>query len=446
MSFIADKQTIADLNLAGKFKRDSVFSFFNQVHTKGGEQLLESMFQNPLTDYVAINQRKELFAYFQRKKLDFPLEPKKFADAKNYLDGGTADMLVSVTAKNFLSMIQSQVVSDQRYAELKAGLAATIDVLKSCRDFFKKLDPVDSPFARQIEQVNALLGNPMWEWLNDGNPGQLSVFELSRHDHFLRSAMREKLAGLMEIIFELDVYMAVAKVSIAHNLSGAMAFPADQAILKAEELRHPLLPRAVGNDLNFDVRSNVLFLTGANMAGKSTLMKAIGINFYLAHMGFPVAAKQLEFSVKEGLFSSINTPDDLKQGYSHFYAEVMRVKNVAEEVATGKNVMVVFDELFKGTNVKDAYEATLAVTEAFALYNNCFFIISTHIVEVGEALKNHTSNIRFKFLPTIVENNIPRYTYKLSEGISSDRQGMMIILNEGILKLLTPPENKAIPE
>jgi DNA mismatch repair ATPase MutS len=170
--------------------------------------------------------------------------------------------------------------------------------------------------------------------------------------------------------------------------------------------------------------------------GKSTLMKTIGISFFLAHLGFPVAAKNMEFSVKEGLCSSINTPDNLGMGYSHFYAEVMRVKKVAEEVAAGRNMMVIFDELFKGTNVKDAYDATHAVTKSFAAYNNCFFIISTHIIEVGEALKAERSNIQFKYLPTTLEGTVPRYTYTLNEGITSDRQGMMIIENEGILELL----------
>ena len=70
------------------------------------------------------------------------------------------------------------------------------------------------------------------------------------------------------------------------------------------------------------------------------------------------------------------------------------------------------------------------------MYDNCFFIISTHIIEVGEALKITCNNLQFKYLPTIVKNSIPNYTYKLNDGITSDRQGMMIIENEGILDLL----------
>src|SRR5690606_13713068 len=142
-------------------------------------------------------------------------------------------------------------------------------------------------------------------------------------------------------------------------------------------LYHPCIDKAIANSVSFDQDSNVLFLTGANMAGKSTFMKSFGTSIYLAHMGFPVAAKRMVFSVKDGLFSSINVSDNLGMGYSHFYAEVLRVKDVAVEVAKSKNLVILFDELFKGTNVKDAYDATLGVSEAFAENRNCSFIIST---------------------------------------------------------------------
>jgi DNA mismatch repair ATPase MutS len=160
-------------------------------------------------------------------------------------------------------------------------------------------------------------------------------------------------------------------------------------------------------------------------------------------MGFPVAANEMVFSVREGLYSSINVPDDLAQGYSHFYAEVQRVKFIADEVSGSKSLVVIFDELFKGTNVKDAYEATLSVTAAFAEYRNCLFIISTHIVEVGEALQDH-DNLQFVFLPTIMEGKTARYPYLLKEGISNDRHGMMIIEQEGILEMISVKKESII--
>ena len=126
----------------------------------------------------------------------------------------------------------------------------------------------------------------------------------------------------------------------------------------------------------------------------------------------------------------------LKLGYSHFYAEVLRVKKVAIEVSRDKRLVVIFDELFKGTNVKDAYDATVAVTEAFAGIRNCTFIISTHFIEAGEVLKDKCDNINFVYLPTKMEGSKPIYTYTLAPGITDDRHGMMIVNNEHIIEII----------
>jgi DNA mismatch repair ATPase MutS len=248
--------------------------------------------------------------------------------------------------------------------------------------------------------------------------------------------MHKEMQQLIEILFRLDVYIAVANVARNKHFTFARAVPGQANVLHAKGLYHPVLDNAVGNTLDLHEENNVLFLTGANMAGKSTLMKSFGIAVYLAHMGFPIAASAFEFSVKDGLYSSINVPDSLDMGYSHFYAEVLRVKTVAEQVAADKDLIVIFDELFKGTNVMDAYDATLSITEAFSENRNCFFMISTHIIEVGEKLRERCSNFNFSYLPTLMDGHIPRYTYMLTEGITTDRHGMLIIENEGILDLL----------
>jgi DNA mismatch repair ATPase MutS len=136
------------------------------------------------------------------------------------------------------------------------------------------------------------------------------------------------------------------------------------------------------------------------------------------------------------MFTTINLADNLNMGYSHFYAEVLRLKKVAEQVARTENLIVIFDELFRGTNVKDAYDATVAVTAAFAEKRNCTFIISTHIIEAGEVLREKCDNINFVYFPTVMNGNKPGYTYQLSAGITNDRHGMMIINNEDIIGII----------
>jgi DNA mismatch repair ATPase MutS len=191
----------------------------------------------------------------------------------------------------------------------------------------------------------------------------------------------------------------------------------------------------VANDVVMSPGKNVIFLTGANMAGKSTFLRSICTAVYIAHIGFPVAARSMEFSVLDGIYTTINLPDNLGIGASHFYSEVLRVKKVASQLNQGKSLFIVFDELFRGTNVKDAHEATVAVTEAFALNKRSLFIISSHIVEAGEELRQEPA-IGFQYLPTRMNGHMPEYTYKLETGITDDRHGMIIIRNEGLLDIL----------
>jgi DNA mismatch repair protein MutS len=444
MSFIADKQTLDDLNITGKFRPGSIFSLFNRVRTAGGEKLLEAMFGRPLSDPGEINKRSSIFRYFQQKALSFPFDPSAVEDMANYLAGAAESNFVAAGLGNLRKLVLGYVLRDGRHAVLQNGIQSTIAVLTIFSDLIRQFGQYsDSPYFEQILLARKIIEDERLGWSGGGersggskrSGGSLPFLRLIRYDHLLRHTMRKELGVLMSILYELDVFIAVGRVAAMHHFTYATALPKERNWIHAEDLSHPSLTNAVGNTLSFSQESNMIFLTGANMAGKSTLMKSFGIAVYLAHMGFPVAASRMKFSIKDGLCTSINVPDNLALGYSHFYSEVLRVKKVAEEVSGAKELIVIFDELFKGTNVKDAYDATLAVTEAFSAYRNCFFVISTHIIEVGEVLRRN-SQIRFRYLSTMMEGTTPRYTYQLQEGISADRQGMIIIENEGILELL----------
>lgn len=415
MSFIVDKQTQDDLNLTGKYNNSSIFHLFRCVKTRGGEKLLEQMFQQPLTNAEAINQRSSMFRYFGSRSLQFPFTSEQAEAAEGYLNSGG----------NILQLkLQSYIGLPAGYEQLSAGLQATLKLLQTLKHFLQDIDQPDwEPVRCTLQKIPAPVG-------------RLSLFTFLKYDRLIRHTMREQVKETLQAAYKLDVYMAVSALAAAKGFTYAQAFPAEKNIIRMAGLRHPRLDKGIANNIAADGNSNVIFLTGANMAGKSTFMKSFGIALYLAHMGFPVAAQKMEFSVKDGIYTSINVPDNLSLGYSHFYAEVLRVKKVAEEVSTGKNLLVIFDELFKGTNVKDAHDATLAVSTAFSENRNCSFIISTHIIEVGEALKANCNNFQFVYLPTVMNGVIPTYTYKLREGITEDRHGMRIIENEGIVGMI----------
>jgi DNA mismatch repair ATPase MutS len=436
MSFSIDTPTLEELNLLGKFRQGSVYSLFNQIRTRGGEQLLDSMFRTPLDNASAINERSGIFQFFQQVKPGFPFEVQEINLMREYLDTGAGTNALLTMTGTVIKKILSGLTRDERYKRSIQGLQATIVTLNKCYAFLEIVQSPTGPYSARIQEVRELLSDKQLERLRNIDIYQaLPVKTLAFYEHVLKGRLQEEMERILAFIYELDVNIAVSDVARSKGFTYAHALAPEKNILLAGGLYHPGIKGAVGNAISLHRDSNVLFLTGANMAGKSTWMKSVGIAMYLAHMGFPVAAANMDFSVREGLYSSINVADNISLGYSHFYAEVVRVKQAAVAASSGKRLLLMFDELFKGTNVKDAYDGTLAVTEAFSEYRECLFIVSTHIIEVGEVLKGH-SNVHCVYMPTVMDGVHPRYTYKLEEGITADRQGMMIIQNEGILELI----------
>jgi DNA mismatch repair ATPase MutS len=441
MSFTIDKQTQEDLNLLGKFKKNSIINLFNRTCTRKGELLLESMFLLPLTDPDEINKRSRIIQYFQQLHTQFPVPPALYGHVLSYLESSSSSRLGTI-AGTISKKIAFLAIGDNGYETVCKGISSLIEMLGIVEEFVKKIEKPDSPYREQIEDIKGLFDKKLSERLKKPMRSHFSFFHTLYYDSLFRYTYRRQLNRLIQVLSEIDVYISVSDVAREKKLCYAAALTREHHSTRIEGLFHPSLTSPVTNSVSIERDKNVIFLTGANMAGKSTFMKSYGIAVYLAHMGFPVPAAQMTFSVLEGMYTSINLPDNLSLGYSHFYAEVLRVKQAAREVGSSKDMLVIFDELFKGTNVKDAFDATVAVTRAFGRWDNCQFIISTHIVEAGEMLRDN-SNMQFLYLPTKLDHNRPVYTYKIEQGISGDRHGMMIIRNERIVETIM---NKASME
>jgi len=119
-----------------------------------------------------------------------------------------------------------------------------------------------------------------------------------------------------------------------------------------------MLAEPVAYDLTMDKNANFIFLTGANMAGKSTLIKAIGLSVYLAHLGMGVPAFQMQLTLFDGILTNINVEDNLVKGESYFFNEVKRIRETIIKITNGKRWLVLIDEIFKGTNIQDAMKCS----------------------------------------------------------------------------------------
>lgn len=438
MSFTVDRQTADDLNLLGEYKNNSIFSLFNQTVSRGGSKMLEEWFRAPLSDAGLINKRTAVIRFFYDHEFTFRIPADDLERVDRYFKNDCPANSLAACGNAAKAKLYDWLGRKEEYLNLYEQVETTIRVLDICKKIFGKISSLEVPseYKTVVEDTLNSLEDRRLAALYES--ATISWPALARYDYLLRNTLRKSLEIVLQQIYELDVYIAVGRVARERGFVFARASSLSEhtSLLEIEQLYHPHLTGAVRNDVSIGGEQNVMFLTGANMAGKSTLMKSVGIALYLAHMGFPVAAARMEFSIMDGMYTSINVPDNLNLGYSHFYAEVLRVKMIAQQVSSGKKLLVIFDELFKGTNVKDAFDATVNVSEAFAENKHCTYIISTHITEAGHALAKLSENFKFEYLPTIMNDGVPCYTYKLREGITDDRQGMIIINRERIIEIL----------
>ncbi|MGQ1910386.1 MutS-related protein [Marinifilum sp. RC60d5] len=439
MAFKVDNQTISDLKIFGSKTGNDIFSIYNRTKTRGGGKILKDMFLYPRSRKEEIENRVNIIKYFKKNKIKFPFSGSLFDTIEEYLSKTDPRTRLTAHADDLKRKFNHAIGSDFEYQLINTGVESTLEFLSVLKRFVSELaeNSSSTEINKDIQCIKEVLDIPDLAFLNKNEKlSKLSYAKTVEYDQILRFTIAKDITKLLFYTYDLDVYCAVAKVAQENNFAFAEINDGGSNHIEIKGVYHPLVENAIPNDITIDENSNMIFLTGANMAGKSTFMKTFSIAIYIAHMGFPLPAKEMRFRIQNGMFTTINLADNLSMGFSHFYAEVSRVKKVADNVNRNDHLIVVFDELFRGTNVKDAHEATVAVMDAFANKKGCTFIISTHIIEAGEDLKKLKDNIKFLYLPTVMNGQVPKYTYKVKEGITSDRHGMIIIQNEKILDIL----------
>ena len=227
--------------------------------------------------------------------------------------------------------------------------------------------------------------------------------------------------------------MASAANSLAWTFPELIDSP--DFLLEAEGVFHPFVENPVPNPARLSGGEPLVFLTGPNMAGKTTYLRAVAILVHLTQTGMPVPAASARLTPVEALFTSLNPSDNLKAGVSFFVAEVMRVKAAASLLAEGRRALVLFDEVFKGTNVKDALEASAEVITGFAKARRSGLIFSSHLSELVEVLR-HNPAIRFCCFDGEIVKGSPSYSYELREGVSDKRFGLLLLREAGIPELI----------
>lgn len=432
---IADKTTLTDISIFHPDIEQSVFHHLNFTQTNTGKEYLRALLSEPLRSIEAIENTQQTIQLLGEVSHQWPasisngtlMVLEKFYETPIDNLPNTQGLLFGwyyriVSATDF-SLTRYTV---QHAIDFTNGMAnilllikdAKSSILKNWYDRIKKL--------LQRDEIGILLST------DKKNVSQEDVFYLGS---FIRNKYKTSILELIDIYYRMDAYMSLALAGKKWGLVFPTISESEEPFIEAKGMFHILLPVPVPYDVRMHTEGNFIFLTGANMAGKSTFIKAVGISVYMAHLGMGVPAREMKVSLLDGIISNIQITDNLIKGESFFYNEVQRIKNTIEKINTGFKWLILIDELFKGTNQEDAIRCSTAVMEGLRKNKNCLFIISTHLYEIGESLRKY-SNIQFHYFETSLSNGELAFSYHLKPGISNDRLGYLILQKEGVLNLL----------
>jgi DNA mismatch repair ATPase MutS len=432
-----DNTTLRDLNIFGNEEQNNVFEKINYTRTSNGEEQLRLNLSNPLNTVSSIQSVQDILKLILEKESAWPLR----------ISNGT----ILMTEKFYetpLTAIPSQVsfqhaffyklLNSSDFSLIKFSVNHCFDFIKGMKEISNLLknESIPETLNSKIEEIYTLIDKTELSLIFENESAkELDNVRLLKLAHFLRYRFKEPMKKLLRIHSELDAWFGMAMAVKNLKLHFPDFIETNKPILHTGGLYHLLLEQPVPYNLEMDDKHHFVFLTGANMAGKSTFIKAVGIALFLAHTGMGVPCTQMRLSKMDGLLSNINIMDNITKGESYFYNEVQRIKSTVNRINDGRKWLILIDELFKGTNVEDAMKCSNIVIEGLLKIPNSLFILSTHLYEIGSSLKKY-DNILFRYFETQVINDEFSFSYQLKEGISNDRLGYLILKKEGVVKLL----------
>lgn len=435
-----DRKTLYDLGVFSRNELASVFHYIDFATTSGGKEWLRFFFERPLSDLEAIRDRQKLIQHLSTS----PIAATITNGTMMVMDKFFYSPITNVPeASSIFNILMYKTLNRPDFVVLRYSVGHIAGFVKGMAEIYElyKEHNLSKEFSQLLSRVGEILDTPFFKSLAKlgrriGKEGKPFASETIRYGHMLyRFKQKSEIKELEEAFFKIDAWHSMAKAVMAYDLHFPEMLETTRPHLEAEDLYHPILEHPVGYNLAITQQKNFLFLTGANMAGKSTFIRAVGISLYLASLGMGVPAKSMKTSVFDGILSNIDIQDDTYKGESYFYNEVQRVKSIVEKINDGSRWLILIDELFKGTNIVDAMKCSAAVIEGLRKVDSSIFVLSTHLYEIGEELKRF-ENIQFRFFETRIEADDLIFSYQLKEGISDDRLGYLILKREKVADLL----------
>lgn len=434
-----DKTTLRDLSIFPADGSDGIFVLIDRTTTQAGRDILRKYIQAPPATFEKLKEVQDAVKFWSENLQLWP----------TIILNGTMVMLEKYfesadAAKNppdgFTKMINGffqKLLNRQEYFFMQFSLSHLSDFLKGCDQLadISNIPNVPPLLHHELNLIKKELDHRLVAQVKEINK-QTKYAELSQINFKARREMKNMVIRLMASYARLDAWQSMARATVEHNWIFPELLPATPVCMEVNGLRHPLLQQPVAYDITLNKDHNFLLLTGANMSGKTTFMRSLGVGALLAHTGVGVPAQGMRISFLHGVITNMQVEDNILRGESYFFAEVQRMKQTAEKLLYPQSQLVLMDELFKGTNVHDAYECTRAVVEGLMLHRNHLLILSTHLYEVAQQFSANPAILFSYFVTTMSTDGTYKFTYDLKPGISNDRIGYRILQKEGVIDLL----------
>ncbi len=432
-----DKITYDDLSIFSDDEESSIFHKLNFTRTVGGRDRLFQYFNHPFSNLKHITETQKIIQLILANVDEWPLT----------ISNGTI-MVIERFYETALDEIPShpnivnatayKLLHGPDYSLLRYSLSHFADFTKGMEKLVNLFDNDGCPsmLRSYLHRIKFLLRSDVIRSLNELEKSTpFSVTQTAYYGHFIREQFKNSALELIDIYSRLDAWYSMAMATQKFNMVLPTFVETPGPSLDMQSLYHILLSNPVSYNVHMVHESNFVFLTGANMAGKSTFIKAVGAAVFMAHLGMGVPAASMKLSLFDGVLSNINVVDNLVKGESYFFNEVQRIKNTLIKITDNRTWLVLIDELFKGTNVQDAMKCSSTVIKGLIKIKNSVFILSTHLYEIADELKQY-SNISFKYFETSIQNDQLEFSYQLKEGISNDRLGYLILKREDVVDML----------
>ncbi len=434
-----DKTTLKDLSFFTADGNGGVFALIDRTTTQVGRDMLLKHLYRPADTYERLLDVQATIKFWVDNDKLWPtiILNGTIVMLEKYFDSADAATAPPTGVALALNTLFQKILNKREYFFTQFSISHLSDFFKGCTQLaaISDIPGIPAMLHRETLAIKEELNHRLTADIMDVTK-QTKYAELLHLGYRARREMKGMVERLIASYARIDAWRGMARATVEHKWVFPDLQPASPVCLDTRGLRHPLLERPVAYDIKLNYNQNFLVLTGANMSGKTTFMRALGVGALLAHLGMGAPADYMRISFLHGVITNMQVEDNIHRGESYFFAEVQRMKQTAEKLLQPQPQLALMDELFKGTNVHDAYECTKAVMDGLMNHPNHLMILSTHLYEVAQQF-SATADVQLAyFVTSIATDGAYEFTYELRQGISNDRIGYRILQKEGVIDLL----------